>query len=88
MTSPEKGSSPNGPSPERIYAVWDVLQRASQAFLVLLQEVQLPLSGEEQVAHAARLEAIQDQVIRVSNDVHLMRFTVGAERRRGDRRHS
>ena len=73
-------------SPERLYQTWDVLQRASAAFLVLLHEVDLTLPGEELTAQAERLEQIHDQVVRVSNEVYLQLFTLGVERRRGERR--
>jgi len=75
-------------SPERVYQTWDILQRASVAFLHLLEATQVPLPGEQHVAHAQRLEAIHDQVVRVSNDIHVQLYHLGTERRRGDRRQS
>lgn len=78
-------------TPARLQACWQLICRTAAAFDDLVQDVNFPLPEAERAAHAERLATIHDHLVRISNDVHLMIFHLGLERRigpRGERRGS
>ena len=78
-------SLPLDVTPANLMSVWDLLTRTSAAFYSLVEEMPDAVSAEQRLEHTHRLAAIHDDLIKISNSIHLAMFAVGMDRRVGPR---